>query len=70
VGVDLVVELTGVFTDREDAAKHLDAGGTRVIVTAPGKDPNVTIVLGGNEQTYDRNQHHIIPNASCTTIGK
>jgi glyceraldehyde 3-phosphate dehydrogenase (phosphorylating) len=67
LGVDLVVESTGLFTDREDAAKHLDAGAARVIITAPAKDPDVTIVLGVNEQAYDRNQHHIISNASCTT---
>jgi glyceraldehyde 3-phosphate dehydrogenase len=67
LGVNLVVESTGLFTDREDAAKHLDAGAARVIITAPAKDPDVTIVLGVNEQAYDRNQHHIISNASCTT---
>ena len=67
LGVDLVVESTGLFTDREDAAKHLDAGAARVIITAPAKDPDVTIVLGVNEQAYDRNQHHIISNASCAT---
>ena len=67
LGVDIVIESTGRFTDREGASKHLSAGAKRVIVTAPSKDPDVTIVLGVNEQTYDPSKHAIISNASCTT---
>ncbi|HEX9743625.1 MAG TPA: type I glyceraldehyde-3-phosphate dehydrogenase [Nitrospiraceae bacterium] len=67
LGVDIVVESTGRFTDHEGASKHLSAGAKRVIVTAPSKDPDVTVVLGVNEQTYDPAKHAIISNASCTT---
>ncbi|MEW6542663.1 MAG: type I glyceraldehyde-3-phosphate dehydrogenase [Nitrospirota bacterium] len=67
LGVDLVVESTGRFTDREGASKHLSAGAKRVIISAPAKDPDVTIVLGVNEQTYDPKAHQIVSNASCTT---
>lgn len=67
LGVDLVIESTGRFTDREGAGRHLSAGAKRVIISAPAKDPDVTIVLGVNEQTYDPNKHQIISNASCTT---
>jgi len=67
LGVDLVVESTGRFTDREGASKHLSAGAKRVIISAPAKDPDVTVVLGVNEGTYDPAKHHIISNASCTT---
>jgi glyceraldehyde 3-phosphate dehydrogenase len=67
LGVDIVIESTGRFTDREGASKHLSAGAKRVIVTAPSKDPDVTLVLGVNEQTYDPAKHAIISNASCTT---
>ena len=67
LGVDIVIESTGRFTDREGASKHLSAGAKRVIVTAPSKDPDVTIVLGVNEQTYDPSKHTIVSNASCTT---
>jgi glyceraldehyde 3-phosphate dehydrogenase len=67
LGVDIVVESTGRFTDREGASKHLSAGAKRVIITAPSKDPDVTIVLGVNEQTYDPSKHTIVSNASCTT---
>ena len=67
LGVDIVVESTGRFTDREGASKHLSAGAKRVIITAPSKDPDVTVVLGVNEQTYDPAKHAIISNASCTT---
>ena len=67
LGVENVIESTGRFTDREGASKHLSAGAKRVIVTAPSKDPDVTLVLGVNEQTYDPSKHAIISNASCTT---
>src|SRR5712692_600986 len=65
--VDLVIESTGFFTDREGAQKHLDAGAKTVVISAPATDPDVTIVLGVNDDTYDPEQHHIISNASCTT---
>lgn len=67
LGADLVIESTGRFTDREGASKHLSAGAKRVIISAPAKDPDVTIVLGVNEATYDPKAHHVISNASCTT---
>jgi glyceraldehyde 3-phosphate dehydrogenase len=67
LGVDVVFESTGLFTSRDAAAKHLQAGARKVIITAPAKGPDVTIVLGVNEQTYDPATHHIISNASCTT---
>ena len=65
--VDVVVESTGFFRDREGAGRHLAAGARKVIVSAPGKDPDVTLVLGVNHDTYDPERHHIISNASCTT---
>jgi glyceraldehyde 3-phosphate dehydrogenase len=65
--VDVVVEATGVFGDRASTSKHLDAGARKVIITAPAKDPDVTVVLGVNEQAYDPARHHVISNASCTT---
>ncbi len=67
LGVDVVFEGTGRFTDREDAAKHLTAGAKRVIITAPAKKPDVTVVMGVNHESYDPATHHIISNASCTT---
>ena len=67
LGVDIVVESTGRFTDREGASKHLSAGAKRVIVTAPSKDADVTLVLGVNEPAYDPSKHTIVSNASCTT---
>jgi glyceraldehyde 3-phosphate dehydrogenase len=67
LGVDIVVESTGRFTDREGANKHLSAGAKRVVVTAPSKDADVTLVLGVNEQAYDPAKHTIVSNASCTT---
>jgi len=67
LGVDIVVESTGLFTDREAAAKHLTAGAKKVIISAPAKKPDITIVLGVNEDKYEPNTHHVISNASCTT---
>ena len=67
LGVDIVVESTGFFRDREQAAKHLDAGARKVIITAPGKNEDITIVLGVNQAKYDPAEHHVISNASCTT---
>jgi glyceraldehyde 3-phosphate dehydrogenase len=65
--VDIVVESTGIFRDTASAAKHIQAGAKKVIITAPAKDPDVTVVLGVNEQAYDPAKHRIISNASCTT---
>jgi glyceraldehyde 3-phosphate dehydrogenase len=67
LGVDIVLECTGRFRDRESAAKHLAGGARKVIVSAPGKDMDGTFVLGVNEDTYDPNSQHILSNASCTT---
>ncbi len=67
LGVDVVLESTGIFTKRDDAAKHLAAGAKRVIITAPAKQPDLTIVLGVNDEMYDPARHRIISNASCTT---
>jgi len=65
--VDIVLEATGRFTHREGAKKHLDAGAKKVVITAPAKDPDVTIVMGVNHESYDPDKHNIISNASCTT---
>lgn len=67
LGVDLVVESTGVFTDADKASAHIKAGAKKVIITAPAKGEDITIVLGVNESQYDPSKHHIISNASCTT---
>ncbi len=67
LGVDIVVESTGKFRDRESASKHLAAGAKKVIITAPAKGEDVTVVLGVNEKDYDNEKHNIISNASCTT---
>jgi glyceraldehyde 3-phosphate dehydrogenase len=68
LAVDVVIESTGLFTDRENAAKHLEAGAQKVVISAPATNPDVTVALGVNfEQVYDRGQHHVISNASCTT---
>ena len=68
LGADVVIESTGLFTDRESATKHLDAGARKVVISAPATDPDVTVALGVNfDQVYDRERHHIISNASCTT---
>jgi glyceraldehyde-3-phosphate dehydrogenase type I len=64
---DVVIESTGVFRSREGAGKHLEAGAKKVIISAPGKDPDITIVLGVNEKMYNSDKHHIISMASCTT---
>src|SRR5690606_1486975 len=66
-GVDIVVESSGRFTSREDAARHLQAGAKKVIITAPAKNEDITFVIGVNEHKYDPQQHHVISNASCTT---
>jgi len=66
-GVQVAVESTGRFTKRADAAKHLEAGAKKVIISAPGKEEDITIVLGVNEEKYDPANHHVISNASCTT---
>ena len=67
LGVDVVFEATGRFTRRDDAAKHLAAGAKRVIITAPAKGPDVTVVMGVNHESYDPARHKIVSNASCTT---
>ncbi len=67
LGVDVVFESTGIFTNRDGAAKHLAAGATKVVITAPAKGPDFSVVLGVNEDKYDPAKHHIISNASCTT---
>lgn len=67
IGADIVVESTGLFTDRASATKHLEAGAKKVIISAPAKEPDVTIVLGANDDAYDPENHNIISNASCTT---
>ncbi|MDT8858717.1 type I glyceraldehyde-3-phosphate dehydrogenase [Alkalihalobacillus sp. MEB130] len=66
-GVEVVVESTGFFTKREDAAKHIEAGAKKVIISAPASDEDITIVMGVNEDKYDAGSHHVISNASCTT---
>jgi glyceraldehyde 3-phosphate dehydrogenase len=67
LGVDVVFESTGLFTDRDSAAKHLTAGAKRVIITAPAKGPDITVVMGVNQDKYDPAKHRIVSNASCTT---
>ncbi|KYG28427.1 type I glyceraldehyde-3-phosphate dehydrogenase [Priestia endophytica] len=67
LGVDIVVESTGFFTKRADAAKHLEAGAKKVIISAPASEEDITIVMGVNEDKYDAGSHHVISNASCTT---
>ncbi len=67
LGIDIVIECTGIFKDREGASKHLTVGAKKVIISAPGKDPDITMVLGINQDEYNPDQHHIISNASCTT---
>src|SRR3954470_1670647 len=67
VGAEVVIESTGLFTARADASKHLEAGAKKVIISAPAKEPDVTLALGVNDDAYDPDQHHVISNASCTT---
>ena len=67
MGVDVVIESTGRFTNRDDAAKHLEAGAKKVVISAPAKNEDITIVMGVNEDKYDPANHHVISNASCTT---
>ena len=69
LGVEIVVESTGIFTDATKARAHLDAGARKVIISAPAKNEDVTLVLGVNEGVYDPEKHHIVSNASCTTNG-
>jgi glyceraldehyde 3-phosphate dehydrogenase len=67
LGVDVVLESTGFFTKRDDAAKHLEAGAKKVVISAPATNEDITIVLGVNDGAYDPEQHHVVSNASCTT---
>lgn len=67
LGIDIVIEATGFFRDASKAQKHLDAGARKVLISAPGKNEDITIVMGVNDQHYDSEKHHIISNASCTT---
>jgi glyceraldehyde 3-phosphate dehydrogenase len=67
LGVDVAAECTGLFTGRDGASKHLEAGAKKVLISAPAKDPDITLVKGVNDAAYDKNKHHIVSNASCTT---
>jgi len=67
LGVQVVIESTGIFTKREGAARHLDAGADKVIISAPATDPDLTVVMGVNEDMFDPKKHHVLSNASCTT---
>jgi glyceraldehyde 3-phosphate dehydrogenase len=67
LGVEVAIESTGLFTDRPNAEKHLQAGARKVVISAPATDPDLTVVLGVNDREYDPEQHHIVSNASCTT---
>ena len=67
LGVDVVVESTGLFIDREGASQHLEAGAKKVLISAPATDPDITLVLGVNDEKYDKEKHNIVSNASCTT---
>jgi len=68
LGISIVIESTGLFRKRQDAIKHIEKGGAeKVIISAPATEPDITLVLGVNEETYDPDKHHIISNASCTT---
>ena len=67
LGVEIVLESTGFFTKRDGAEKHLEAGAKKVVISAPATDPDITIVLGVNDDAYDPDRHHIVSNASCTT---
>lgn len=67
LGIEIVIESTGLFVDRANSAKHVEAGARKVVISAPGKDPDITICMGVNHDEYDPQRHHIISNASCTT---
>ncbi|MCS0637348.1 type I glyceraldehyde-3-phosphate dehydrogenase [Streptomyces sp. LP05-1] len=67
LGVDIVIESTGIFTKKADAEKHIAGGAKKVLISAPAKDEDITIVMGVNQEKYDADQHHVISNASCTT---
>src|SRR6266545_2385657 len=67
LGVDVVVESTGLFTAREGAEQHLQAGAKKVLISAPATDPDITVVMGVNDDKYDKDKHHLVSNASCTT---
>jgi glyceraldehyde 3-phosphate dehydrogenase len=67
LGVDIVLECTGLFRDRAQASRHLDAGAKKVVISAPATDPDITVVMGVNHKQYDPKRHHVISNASCTT---
>src|SRR5699024_7243314 len=67
LGVDVVIEATGIFTTKASASKHLDAGAKKVLISAPSKDSDATLILGINEDTYDAQRHTVVSNASCTT---
>jgi glyceraldehyde 3-phosphate dehydrogenase len=67
LGADVVIESTGIFTKRDDAARHLEAGASKVIISAPAKNPDLTICLGVNDEAYDKETMHVVSNASCTT---
>jgi glyceraldehyde 3-phosphate dehydrogenase len=67
LGVDIVVESTGIFTDKSAAEKHIQGGAKKVIISAPAKNEDITICLGVNEEKYDSSKHHVVSNASCTT---
>jgi glyceraldehyde 3-phosphate dehydrogenase len=67
LGVDVVVESTGLFTDREGASQHLEAGAKKVLISAPATDPDITLVMGVNDAKYDKDKHNLVSNASCTT---
>src|SRR3954447_22510676 len=67
LGADVVLESTGFFTKRDEAAQHLDAGAKKVVISAPATEPDITVVLGVNFDAYDKDNHHVISNASCTT---
>jgi glyceraldehyde 3-phosphate dehydrogenase len=67
LGVDIVIESTGIFTKKDDAAKHIAGGAKKVLISAPAKDEDITIVMGVNQDKYDAANHHVISNASCTT---
>jgi len=67
LGIETVMECTGLFRDREKAAGHLEAGAKKVIISAPAKGPDITVVMGVNHHEYDAQKHHIVSNASCTT---